>query len=54
VQAVEHAQVDLGLVAAVGLELLVLEPGLLGDLLDRLEDGFLRDLQAALHGRSSQ
>ena len=50
--AVEHAEVDLRLVAPVGLELLVLQADFLGDLLDRLEDRVLCDLEAALHGDS--
>jgi hypothetical protein len=50
--ALEHPEVDLRLVAPVGLELLLLESDLLGDLLDRLEDRFLCDLEAALHDGS--
>ena len=50
--AVEHPEVDLRLVAPVGLELLLLEAELLGDLLDRLENRFLCDLEAALHDGS--
>ena len=37
---------DLGLVAAVGLDLVRLEPRLAGDRFDRLEYGFLGDLKA--------
>ena len=42
---------DLGLVAAVGLELVGLEAHALGDRLDRQELGLLCDLKAALHRR---
>ena len=52
VHALEHAEIDLRLVAPVGLELLVLEPDFFGDLLDRLEDRVLCDLEAALHDGS--
>src|SRR3954449_7147181 len=45
-EAVEHAGGDLRLVAAVRLDLVGLEPDVLGDLVDRDELGFLRDLQA--------
>ena len=50
---VEHAERDLGLEAAVGLELVGRQARALGDRLDRQKLGLLRDLQAALHWRSS-
>jgi hypothetical protein len=53
VQPVEHRERDLRLVAAVGLDLAGIQPGLLGDRLDRLEHRLLRDLQARLHVASS-
>jgi hypothetical protein len=48
-EPVDHAQRDLALEAAVGLDLLGLEAARLGDRLDRHELRFLCDLQAALH-----
>jgi hypothetical protein len=51
-QPVEDSKADLGLVAAVRLDLVGVQAGLLGDRLDRLELGFLRDLEAALHDGS--
>ena len=50
-QPVEHREADLRLVAAVGLDLGVLEAGGRRDLLDRAELGLLCDLETALHAR---
>ena len=46
---VDHGQRHLGLVAPVGLHLVGLEPGALGDLIDQLKLRFLRNLETALH-----
>ena len=48
-QAVEHPERHLRLVAPVGLELVGLQPGALGDRVDRLKLRLLRDLETALH-----
>ena len=48
-QAVDHAEVDLGLVLAVQIDLVLLQAHLRGDVHDRPQDGFLGDLEAALH-----
>ena len=50
-EPVEHREADLGLVAAVRLDLGVLEAGGRRDLLDRAELGLLCDLETALHAR---
>ncbi len=56
-ESVEHRKVDLGLRAAVRLDLVGGEPRRGGELVDRLQDGGLRDLEAgrhrALHERNS-
>ena len=48
-EPVEHGEVDLGLVAAVELDLVVLEPDLLGELGDRPQCRLLGDLEAGGH-----
>ena len=48
-EAVEHREADLGLRAAVQLELVGLDPELRGDVDDRPQRGRLRDLEARRH-----